>query len=185
MMNKSVLKFFGKSKEGKELSNFYKVNVVIDGREYNCGESAFHGNKYIVVSNMENVTTERKCVLLEYGRKFEIDGEFGDFDGGKLKSKGGKKGLMLTTEELKYWDIMSDEIQIKICKYKYDTDYRIRELLNDSKGRFLLHPALRVSLENVKKRKWEGRCVIEDGKMIVYGGNRLGCIWMKIRDEYE
>ena len=92
---------------------------------------------------------------------------------------------MLTIEELKYWDIMSDEIQIKICKYKYDTYYRIRELLNDSKGRFLLHPALRVSLENVKKRKWEGRCVIEDGKMIVYGGNRLGCIWMKIRDEYE
>jgi hypothetical protein len=37
-------------------------------------------------------------------------------------------------------------------------------------------------VENVKKRKWEGRDVIEDGKMVVYGGNRLGCIWMELRD---
>ena len=182
MSNHNILKFFGKSKEGKVLSNFHKEKVVIDGREYNCGEGAFHGCKYIVLSNMEDGTMERKKLLLEYGRKFEIGGEFGDFDGGKMKSKGGKKGLMLTMDELKYWNIMSDEIQMKICKYKYENDERVKEVLNCSKGRVLIHPALRVSLENVKKRKWEGRDVIEDGKMVVYGGNRLGCIWMELRD---
>ena len=181
----NVLKFFSKSKEGKELSNFYKGNVIIDDRLYNCGESAFHGSKYIVVSDMKNLPIKRKCLLLEYGRKFEVGGDFGDLDGSQLKSKGGKKGLMLTMEELKYWDIKSDVIQIKICQYKYDTNHRIREIINDSKGRYLVHSALRLSLENVKKRKWEGRIVIEDGKPVLYGGNKLGCIWMKIRDIYD
>jgi len=56
MSNHNILKFFGKSKEGKVLSNFHKEKVVIDGREYNCGEGAFHGCKYIVLSNMEDGT---------------------------------------------------------------------------------------------------------------------------------
>jgi predicted NAD-dependent protein-ADP-ribosyltransferase YbiA (DUF1768 family) len=58
MANKNVLKFFGRSKEGKELSNFYISVVVVDGREYNCGESAFHGSKYIVVSDMKDMDME-------------------------------------------------------------------------------------------------------------------------------
>lgn len=41
---------------------------------------------------MENATLDRKRVLLEYGKKFEIGGEYGNFDGMKMKSKGGKKG---------------------------------------------------------------------------------------------
>ena len=134
---------------------------------------------------MENATLDRKRVLLEYGKKFEIGGEYGNFDGMKMKSKGGKKGLLLNIEELKYWNIMNEEIQMKICKYKYENDERIKEVLNGSKGRILIHPALRVSLENVKKRKWEGRDVIDEGKIVVYGSNNLGYIWMKLRDQVE
>jgi hypothetical protein len=121
-------------------------------------------------------------LLIEYGRKFEIGGEFGDLDGNKLKSKGGKKGLLLSIEELKYWDRMSDIIQWKICEYKYENDDRVREVLCNSRGRLLLHPALRVSLEKVKMRKWEGRVIEEDDEIVVYGGNKLGWIWMEIRD---
>jgi predicted NAD-dependent protein-ADP-ribosyltransferase YbiA (DUF1768 family) len=182
MVNKNVLKFFGRSKEGKELSNFYMSVVIVDGREYNCGESSFHGSKYIVVSNMNDMDMERRLLLIEYGRKFEIGGEFGHLEGNKIKSKGGKKGLMLSIEELKYWDRMSDIIQWKICEYKYENDDRVREVLCNSKGRLLLHSALRVSLEKVKMRKWEGRAVEEDGEIVVYGGNKLGWIWMEIRD---
>ena len=103
----------------------------------------------------------------------------------KMKSKGVKKRLLLNIEELKYWNIMNEEIQMKICKYKYENDERIKEVLNGSKGRILIHPALRVSLENVKKRKWEGRDVIDEGKIVVYGSNNLGYIWMKLRDQVE
>jgi hypothetical protein len=181
-MNSNVLKFFGNSKEGKELSNFYKGIVMVDGRKYNCGESAFHGSKYIVVSNMEGQSSERKKMLLDYGRKFEIGGEYGDLNGATIKSKGGKKGLMLNDDELEYWNIMSDDIQIKICEYKYENDSKVKEVLDNSRGRFLLHPGLRMSLERVKKRKWEGRIIEENGSRVIYGGNRLGYIWMNIRD---
>ena len=93
-----VLNFFGKKKEGRELSNFWEGRVEVDGRIYGSGEGAFHGSKYIEVSNVNE--GERKSKLEKYGRKFEIDGEFGSMDGTELKKKGGKKGMMLNEDEI-------------------------------------------------------------------------------------
>ena len=86
-----VYHFFGKKTEGRELSNFWEGLVEVDGRVYGSGEGAFHGSKYIELGKEVN-EGERKNLLEEYGRKFEIGGEFGSLKGGELKKKRGKEG---------------------------------------------------------------------------------------------
>lgn len=171
-----VFNFFGKKKEGRELSNFWEGRVEVDGRVYGSGEGAFHGSKYIEVSKVSE--GERRRLLEEYGRKFEIGEEFGSMNGGELKKKGGKKGMRLNEDEIGVWNRMGVVVQEKICRYKYDNYDVVKEVLESSRNKILVHPAMRCKEENVKSRLWEGRVV--DGVML--GGNMLGNIWMKIRD---
>jgi predicted NAD-dependent protein-ADP-ribosyltransferase YbiA (DUF1768 family) len=70
---------------------------------------------------------------------------------------------------------MSIEVQKEICKYKLRYE-EVRQNLIDSKGKLLIHPALRC--RNPENCIWEGRYV--DGKVI--GKNLLGNIWMELRD---
>jgi hypothetical protein len=151
----------------------------VDGRIYSSGEGAFHGSKYMEVSKVNE--GERKSILEEYGKKFEIGEEFGSMNGGELKKKGGKKGMMLNEDEIGVWNRMGVIIQEKICRYKYDNYECVRDVLYNSRGKVLVHPA-RCSDEKVKSRWWEGRGKMIDGKMVVLGGNKLGNIWMEIRD---
>jgi len=65
--------FFGKKKEGRELSNFYKGRVTVEGRHYSSGEHAFHGSKYIEISKV--LEGDRKLEFEAYGKKFEEEGE--------------------------------------------------------------------------------------------------------------
>ena len=171
-----VLKFFGNKKEGRELSNFWEGRVEVDGRVYSSGEGAFHGSKYIEVSKVSE--GERRGLLEEYGRKFEIGEEFGSMNGGELKKKGGKKGMKLNGDEIGVWNRMGVVVQEKICRYKYDNYDVVKEVLESSRGKILVHPAMRCKEENVKSKWWEGKVV--DG--VLLGGNKLGNIWMEIRD---
>ena len=91
--------------------------------------------------------------------------------------------MMLNEDEIVVWNRMGVIVQEKICKYKYDNYEVIKEVLESSRGRVLVHPAMRCNDEKVKSRWWEGRGKMIDGKMVVLGGNKLGNIWMKIRDE--
>jgi predicted NAD-dependent protein-ADP-ribosyltransferase YbiA (DUF1768 family) len=97
---------------------------------------------------------------------------------------GDKKGLLLTPEELNLWDEISIEVQIEICAYKFNTYEEVREDLIKSGNKILIHPALRTSEENVKKRIWEGKAIIKDRQIQILGKNRLGNIWMDVRDIY-
>ena len=171
-----VFNFFGKKKEGRELSNFWEGRVEVDGRVYGSGEGAFHGSKYIEVSKVSE--GERIRLLEEYGRKFEIGEEFGSMNGGELKKKGGMKGMKLNGDEIGVWNRMSVVVQEKICRYKYENYEVVKEVLESSRNKILVHPAMRCNDEKVRSRLWEGRVV--DGVML--GGNMLGNIWMKIRD---
>jgi hypothetical protein len=55
-----------------------------------------------------------------------------------------------------------------------------------SKGKILIHPALRCSEVLIERKKvWEGRAIIKDGKLVIIGKNQLGNIWMKLRDNKE
>ena len=182
----NTFSFFWKKKDGVELSNFYpslvkiKDDVVI--REYNSGESAFHGMKYIEISKQIHCIN-RKTELFNYGMKFEVNGEYGKLSGADVKKKGGKKGLLLKENELNVWKDRGEEIQRKICNYKYQHLKEVRECLEKNKDKILIHPIMRINNDKLKFCVWEGRGVIENGEFKVLGKNLLGNIWMQIRDE--
>ena len=79
-----VLNFTGRNKNGLEvLSNFYKGKIEINGNSYSCGESAFHGEKYLVLSRFKE--NERKIELENYGNKFVLMGEFSSLPSASIK----------------------------------------------------------------------------------------------------
>lgn len=153
------MNFFFKKEEGRCLSNFWECLVSIqDGeeiREYDSGESCFHGEKFVRIGK-----------LMEYGSRF-LRGVCVK-DGGLIKKMGRK--FILSKEELELWYRLSVDVQIEICKYKYDNYKEVKEELVRSKGRVLIHPAMRCSEEKVKSRLWEGKGVVVDGKIEVIGG---------------
>lgn len=177
-----VFNFFDKKKEGRELSNFWEGKVVVDGREYNSGESAFHGSKYLELS-LRVDDEKRKAKLRAYGKKFEVGEEFGAMSGAMIKKKGGKTGLRLTEDELGIWTVVSVDVQRLICKYKFDTYEEVKKVLLGTGDKVLVHPAMRCSEEKVSERWWEGRGKLVDGKVVVLGNNILGKLWMELRDD--
>lgn len=99
-MGDTFFNFFGRKKEGRELSNFWQAPVELtsaDGDEsgktrlYSCGEAAFHGSKYLTLYQEIKEDTARKRQLGEYAEKFELRGEFGRLAPNEIKKKGGKR----------------------------------------------------------------------------------------------
>lgn len=181
ILSQGVINFFFKKEECRSLSNFWECIIVIqDGdekREYDSGECCFHGEKFIRVGKLcqdEN----RKNQLLEYGSKF-LRG-ICEKNGALVKKMGRK--FILDKNELDLWHILSINVQKDICKYKYDNYAEVRDDLLKSKGKLLIHPAMRCSEEKVKTRLWEGKGIVVDGKIEVIGKNMLGNLWMELRD---
>ena len=178
MTNNGVMNFFFRKEECRSLSNFWKGDVIIEGREYDSGESCFHGEKFIRVSKYCNDEI-RKQELLEYGMIFLKS--VCEKDGNIVKKMGRK--FILNKEELELWYNLSIDVQIEICKYKFDTYEEVRNDLCKSKGKRLIHPALRCSEEKLKSRLWEGKGVLVDGNITVIGKNKLGELWMILREK--
>ena len=63
---------------------------------------------------------------------------------------------------------------------QYET---VRDDLRKSAGKILTHPALRCSEATLASRVWEGKGVVQDGRVVVLGRNTLGRMWMQIRDD--
>jgi predicted NAD-dependent protein-ADP-ribosyltransferase YbiA (DUF1768 family) len=182
ILTQGVMNFFFKKEEGRCLSNFWECVIRIeDGeevREYDSGESCFHGEKFVRVGKLCN-DEKRRNDLLEYGSRFLK--EVCEKDGGLIKKMGRK--FNLSNEELNLWYPLSENVQIEICKYKYENYEEVKEELCKSKGKVLVHPAMRCNEEKVKSKIWEGKGIVVDGNVKVIGGNMLGNLWMKIRDE--
>ena len=180
MRNKSfkmTINFFFKKDAYKSLSNFWECNLIVGSREYDSGEHCFHGEKFIRIGEL--CTDEvRKQALLEYSHKF-LKGP--DKKNGSVIKKMGRK-FVLTPTELELWRKISIDVQIDICKYKYEHYDIVREDLKKSRGNILIHPAMRCSDEKVKNRQWEGRAILVDGQVTIIGKNMLGKIWMFLRD---
>jgi hypothetical protein len=121
----------------------------------------------------------RKKELLEYGLKFLLDACVKD--GIVVKKMG--RGFILTSEELELWKILGVNVQREICKYKFENYELVREDLNKSKGKILVHPALRCSEDKLQYRLWEGKGIVVDGKIKIIGHNMLGNLWMELRDD--
>jgi hypothetical protein len=160
ILENGMINFFDKKVEYRSLSNFCEIGVVIvdtsrgEMRSYESGEHCFHGEKYIRLGNLSENET-RKCLLLEYGKKFAAPCIYKK--GAEVKKLGGKKGLLLNTAELELWNNVSMAVQIEICRYKWDHSEEVRSDLIKSKGKMLVHPAMRCSEENLKKKFWEYR----------------------------
>lgn len=178
--------FFDKKRDYRCLSNFWEGLVrIMDGeeiREYNSGELCFHGEKFIRLGKLcEN--EERKRLLLDYGRRFLIGGDILTSKDAKSKGGKGKNGFRLNEKEMKLWYSLSVEVQYEICKWKLENYEEVKEWLNRSKGYLLIHPAMRCGDDKMKDKIWEGRLVNgEDGNYVILGGNKLGNIWMNLRD---
>jgi ribA/ribD-fused uncharacterized protein len=151
--------FFSGKKAFRSLSNFWENDVVIDGRVYQSGEHAFHGEKFFRLGHTD------------YAAKFMKPSA----SPAVAKRMGGKKGLRLNEEELRTWSVVSIDVQKEICEYKLRYE-EVKKDLHESKGKLLIHPALRC--RTPEKCIWEGRYV--DGAVI--GQNLLGKIWMDVRE---
>ena len=185
MLNETVINFFSSKKEYRTLSNFWEKDVIISKDEiitnYESGEHCFHGEKYFRIGNVCK-NTERKQLLLDYAKSFMNPSPYKS--PAEAKRKGGKKGLLLDIYELQLWETISIDVQKEICEWKYNSYKEVRDDLIKSDKKILIHPAMRCSEEKVKKCIWEGRAINKDGNVIILGKNKLGNIWMELRDRY-
>ena len=185
LIDSSVITFFSGKKEFRSLSNFWEYPVIVgdkkDKREYESGEHCFHGEKYIRVGRLSQDPI-RKKELIRYGLTFIKPSKYKTT--ADAKKKGGKSGLMLTSEELDNWSILSIHVQYDISKYKFDTYPEVKDDLINSKDKILVHPALRMNEEKVASRTWEGKAIVKEGVIEIIGKNMLGYTWMEIRTVY-
>jgi predicted NAD-dependent protein-ADP-ribosyltransferase YbiA (DUF1768 family) len=182
IIENGVINFFSRKEEFKSLSNFWMGDVVVDGVVYESGEHCFHGEKYRRIGE-KCVDEVRKKKLLDYSKGFMKPSLYKNCN--EVKKMGGKKGLLLSSDELSDWSVIGIEVQRKICRWKFDNYEEVRNDLKKSGGKILIHPALRCSEEKVKSRLWEGKGIVCDGKIEVIGGNMLGNLWMELRKENE
>ncbi len=148
-------------------------------RIYESGEHCFHGEKYTRLGQLSK-DSNRKKVLLEYGQLFQKPSLH--TTPAIAKRMGGKKGLLLSQDELQLWNEISIGVQKEICTYKYDTYETVRSDLQKSGTKILIHPAMRCKQEELESRIWEGRAIFKDGRIIIIGKNTLGNLWMELRE---
>jgi predicted NAD-dependent protein-ADP-ribosyltransferase YbiA (DUF1768 family) len=163
--------FFSGKKEFRSLSNFWEKEITLNGRTYETGEHCFHGEKYTLVGELN-----QNQKLIDYGKTFQSPSAYKTPN---LAKKMGK-GLRLSESELIDWYKMSLDVQKRICQSKLQ-HHEVHQDLLKSGDRILIHPAMRCSDEKVKERIWEGRAVLVDGELKVFGANQLGEIWMDFR----
>lgn len=168
----NYLKFNSRSKEGKCLSNFSNHNIIINKKYFKTGEHCFHYMKYYYCS--KKCEYDRKIKLKKYSKNFL--GKNSIYNLAKdAKKAGGKKGLLLKNDELEDWDkTYSEKIQKKICKYKLKNYKEIKDILILNKNKILIHQDNFANENTI----WGGK--IKNNKII--GKNKLGIIWMNIRD---
>ena len=181
ILENNVINFFNKKKNYRSLSNFWECDVIIEeDRLYESGEHCFQGEKYIQLSKLCNNKT-RKNTLFLYGCKFTKPSLYKKCN--DVKKMGGKNGLKLSDDELFLWNKLSIDIQEKISRYKLEKYEEVKIDLLKSIGKILIHPALRCSEEQIKYKIWEGKGIVSNGEIEVLGKNKLGNIWMSLRDE--
>ena len=179
LLKQGVINFFSGKGAFRCLSNFWECEVVVDGRVYESGEHAFHGEKYTRLGALAEPTRQR--AMLDYGVAFRRPSPYKT--GAIAKKMGGKRGMLLSGVELGHWESLSMHVQLEICEWKLEHHAMVRADLLSSRGKILIHPALRCSEAKLGSRVWEGKGVVQDGRIVVLGRNELGRMWMQLRDD--
>jgi len=182
-----VKTFFFKKGELRELSNFADIPVLLDNVRYPTGEHCFHARKYLH-SAARCCSSAREQELKLYAKHFETDGQVAA-NGLSAKRAGGKKGMALTDLEMKGWTAAAEAIQLKICQDKASM-HAVQTCLLGTADAYLLHQDNRAKPDT----PWGGKIPrlkekLTSGKPIpvtdVVGQNRLGLIWMKVRESLK
>ena len=166
--------FFSRSAdpEVKLLSNFAPTPIQLNGRNYPTGEHAFHGTKYLIAAQSQD--GERAKNLAAHAAEFETDGNIGD---NPLDAKKNGRAIKLTDSEIAHWNASSEDVQRQISKEKFDNDPDVRNALRNTRGQYLIHFSKGANPQSV----WEGKLDKNSGEVV--GQNKLGKIWMDIRDD--
>ena len=127
------------------------------------------------------------CIAMtsnEAGRASDLKNYASLFVGNYFKSpldakRGGSKtkGIKLTSDELKLWNNLSSNVQYQICHLKINSDDKLKKLLIETGDKCLIHQDNRANENTI----W-GAKVKKDSEDELIGENRLGKIWMHIRD---
>ena len=175
--------FYSKSvnKMARKLSNFDLTSGPIeilfeDGYRavYSSGEHAFQSAKFRIIGGHDFQSTTRQSELFAYSVLFEIGSEW---TCAEAKKKG--KQLRLTSDELKLWNReASEKIQLQICCQKLLQDRELRSYIKSTDKKYLIHhEAFGYSLYGGIFLKPD-----DSGRRFLKGENRLGKIWMTLRD---
>ena len=175
--------FFYKKDEYRSLSNFWTCDIVIsdsdESRLYESGEHCYHGEKYRTIGKMMD-DQSRSFELIKHSRTFLKPSIY--TTSAFAKRNGGKKAFALSDHEIDIWMSMCVDTQLSICTHKKITYKEVQDDLEKSKSKVLIHPAMRCSLKQMETKFWEGRAIVIDGKCSIIGKNKLGSIWMSLRE---
>jgi len=186
MKFKDVITFFFRKADFRELSNFAPIPVTIRGFTYPTGEHCFHAGKYLHAASRTS-DAGRAAELRERAKAFRKTGSVAA-DGLSAKRAGGKgkSGMALVPEELEDWLEAAEVLQREICLAKV-AQPEVQGCLARSGSAYILHQDNRA----VAGTPWGGKVkdlskLLKAGRGIgsedVVGENRLGHIWMDIRN---
>lgn len=183
---KNVETFWFKKQHLRLLSNFADVPVTLHGISYPTGEHCFHAEKYKHAAKRCN--SQRAKELCRHADRFKTGGDVGE-EGIAAKRAGGKgkTGLALSEVELQGWQTVAETLQLEICRQKVMKS-NVSESLLETGNAYLLHQDNRAhagtpwggKIPDLKKKLEAGTPIIDAD---VIGQNRLGKIWMLVRDE--
>ena len=176
ILNENTIKFMESKKEFKSLSNYWVKDIIINGITYPSGVHAFYGEILRNLSDLYTYKNKRKEKLLNYSKIFQEDTD---------PSEAYKKGNSFDFNDDEINELNSVEVQKQICMYKYENYKEVRDDLIKSDNKILINSLLRCSDEDIKNRYWEGKAIVKNGEIQILGENRLGELWMEIRDQMQ
>ena len=169
-----AVRFNSKSKEARQLSNFYESEVVVRNVAYPSGEHAFHGLKFAAAARVAMSRNQARAEMLrKQSDKFAVPSALATaLD---AKRQGGKKACALQPEEIADWLLTSCDAQAEICKAKL-LNTSVSETLYATGSALLVHQDNRAKASTI----WGARISKEDGSLI--GQNKLGEMWTTARE---
>lgn len=169
---------FSKNGHFQCLSNYAPLSVEWEGVNYPTAESAFQASKFITISDLIH-DPERSELMKQFATTFN-DPQLLPNDAKLL----GERGFKLEQHELELWLQNAVAVQLIICRTKMFTHDIVRQQLLTLKGKTIIHAAQQCSQQKAIHCFWEGKPVIRDGTLVVFGHNWLGKIWTIILNTY-
>jgi predicted NAD-dependent protein-ADP-ribosyltransferase YbiA (DUF1768 family) len=170
-------------KERSPLANGWEREIsimpsVIFEITYPSGEHFFQGEKYRRLGKLCK-DVYRRSELFDFSHNFMRGSKLTPQEAKKLGEEG-----YLRKEEKKQCEELVVEIQSELCRYKFDNFEEVRDALKATEGTTLVYlPSERCGNKQIMSKYWEGKVVAKkDGTQELRGGNKLGELWMEVRD---